>query len=169
MPNVREAQAPLRARYKTDPSSAAVIDRGRSSGHDVRDPFHARTIPQGASEPFVVAVHRGHGGPHDAATPGDMLCAAFACCYELTIRMVAAVMGLELTMLEVEVEGDVDLRGSLGMPAPVAFQRMRARTRVAIRSGGQPEIDRLLAMSQQCCVVGQTLASGVAIEYAVAT
>jgi hypothetical protein len=49
-----------------------------------------------------VATHRGHGGPHDAATPGDVLCAALACCHELTIRM-----------LEVKAEGDIDLRGSL--------------------------------------------------------
>ena len=170
MASVKEAQALLRAGYQADPSSAVVIDRARSADHELTDPFHAAVVPQGGAGALVVATHRGHGGPHDAATPGDMLCAALACCYELTIRMVANVMGLELTMLEVKVEGDVDLRGSLAMPAaPVGFLRMRTHTRVAIRNGGQPEINRLMAVSQQCCVVGQTLAAGVTIGHVVAT
>jgi uncharacterized OsmC-like protein len=93
MASVKEAQAPLRAKYKVDPSSAVVIDRARSATHELTDPFHAAVVLQGGPEALVVATHRGHGGPHDAATPGDMLCAALACCYELTIRMVANVMG----------------------------------------------------------------------------
>ena len=170
MANVREVQAPLRARYKADPSTAVVIDRARSAVHELADPFHAAVVPQGSSEALVVAIHRGHGGPHDAATPGDVLCAALACCHELTIRMVANMMGLELTLLEVEVEGDIDLRGSLGVPAvPVGFLRMRMHTRVGVRNGGQSEIDKLMAVSQQCCVVGKTLSAGVIIEHELAT
>jgi uncharacterized OsmC-like protein len=84
--------------------------------------------------------------------------------------MVANAMGFEVTMLEVKVEGEVDLRGSLAMPAaPVGFLRMRTHTRVGIRNGGQSEISRLMAVSQQCCVVGQTLVAGVPIEHEVAT
>ena len=170
MANVRELQAPLRARYKADPSTAVVIDRARSAAYELADPFHASVVPQGSSEASVVATHRGHGGPHDAATPGDVLCAALACCHELTIRMVANMMGLELTLLEVEVEGDIDLRGSLGVPAvPVGFLRMRTLTRVGVRTGGQSEIDKLMAVSQKCCVVGQTLSAGVTIEHELAT
>jgi uncharacterized OsmC-like protein len=99
-----------------------------------------------------------------------MLCAALACCQELTIRMVANLMGLELATLEVKVEGDVDLRGSLGVPGvPVGFQGMRVQVRVAARNGGPSEIDRLLRTAQNCCVVGETLRAGVAVEYRMAT
>lgn len=84
--------------------------------------------------------------------------------------MVANMMGLELTLLEVQVEGDIDLRGSLGVPAvPVGFLRMRTHTRVGVRNGGQSEIDKLMAVSQQCCVVGKTLSAGVIIEHKLAT
>jgi len=84
--------------------------------------------------------------------------------------MVANMMGLELTLLEVEVEGDIDLRGSLGVPAvPVGFLRMRTLTRVGVRTGGQSEIAKLMAVSQKCCVVGQTLSAGVTIEHELAT
>jgi uncharacterized OsmC-like protein len=84
--------------------------------------------------------------------------------------MVANMMGLELTLLEVKVEGDIDLRGSLGMPAvPVGFLRMRTHTRVVVGNGRQSEIDKLMAVSQQCCVVGKTLSAGVTIEHELAT
>ncbi len=170
MPSVREAQAPLRARYKAEPSTALVVDRARSAPHDLADPFHAVVIPQGASDGLIVATHAGHGGPHDGPTPGDVLCAALACCFELTIRMVANLMGLELTTLAVEVEGDVDRRGSLGMPAvPVGFLKMRVRTRVGVLGAGSSEIDRLLRTAQQCCVVSQTLRAGIPLEYSVVT
>lgn len=170
MPNVRDIQAPLLARYKTEPSAAFVVDRARTEQHDVADPFHAAVKPQGASVGIMVATHAAHGGPHDGPTPGDVLCAALACCHELTVRMVANAMGFELSELEVNVEGDVDVRGSLGMPgAPVGFTAMRVHTRVALRNGGSPEISRLLKIAQNCCVVGQTLRGGVHIEHVTAS
>jgi organic hydroperoxide reductase OsmC/OhrA len=80
--------------------------------------------------------------------------------------MVAGAMGLELGILEVEVEGEVDVRGSLGMPeAPVGFRRMRVFTRVELQNGGPSEVRRLLGTAQALCVVGQTLRNGVALEH----
>lgn len=166
MPSVKDAQAPLRARYKADPASALVVDRATSTHHDLADPFHAGVQAQGASGEWRVATHAGHGGPHDGATPGDALCAALACCHELTLRMVANLMGLELSVLDVEVEGDVDLRGSLGArDVRVGFSRLQVKTRIALANGSPGDVDRLIATAQQCCVVGQTLRAGVPIEH----
>lgn len=163
---VRERQAPLRAQYKADPASAMVIDRAGSRDYDLQDPFHSSVCAQGATGALRSATHRGHGGPHDDATPGDVLCAALCCCFDLTIRMVANGMGLEIDTLDVRVEGDVDLRGSLGVSGvPVGFQAMRVRTTIGLRNGGQPEVTRLLRTAEACCVVGQTLRAGVGIEY----
>ncbi|WKE67221.1 OsmC family protein [Gallaecimonas kandeliae] len=166
MTSVRELQAPLRDRYKGDPSAALVVDRAATADHDVTDPFHASVSAQGAANTMLVATHRGHGGPHDAATPGDLLCAALCACHELTLRMVANLMGLEIDTLEVRVEGDVDLRGSLGMgTAPVGFQAMRVQTKVSLRNGGPSEVARLMRTAEACCVVGQTLQAGVPVEH----
>jgi uncharacterized OsmC-like protein len=80
--------------------------------------------------------------------------------------MAANGMGLEIDTLDVRVEGDVDLRGSLGVSGvPVGFQAMRVRTTIGLRNGGQPEVTRLLRTAEACCVVGQTLRAGVGIEY----
>jgi uncharacterized OsmC-like protein len=67
------------------------------------------------------------GGPHDAPTPGDMLCAALAACQDSSIRMVANLYSIELKFLQVCVEADVDVRGTLAVDenVPVVFQSMR--------------------------------------------
>ena len=166
MTSVRELQAPLRALYKREPEAAGVVDRAVTAAHDVGDPFHASVLAQGAAGPMTAATHRGHGGPHDAATPGDVLCAALCCCFELTVRMVANAMNLEIAALEVRVEGHVDLRGSMGMSgAPVGFQAMHVDTKITLRNGGSAEIERLLRTAEACCVVGQTLRAGVGVDY----
>lgn len=168
MKSVREQQTPLRARYQHEPAAALVVDRAATANHDVSDPFHASVSAQGGATAIPVATHQGHGGPHDAATPGDLLCAALCSCHELTVRMVANVMGLEIETLEVRAEGDVDLRGSLGMgTAAVGFQAMRVRTQIRLRNGGSTEISRLMRAAEACCVVGQTLRTGVSVEYVV--
>ena len=62
-----------------------------------------------------VGVHRTIGGLHDAPTPGYILCAALAACQDSSVRMVANILGITLEYLEVEVTGDVDVRGTLAM------------------------------------------------------
>jgi uncharacterized OsmC-like protein len=73
--------------------------------------------------------------------------------------MVAANMGLGDIGLRVLVEGDLDLRGTLGTPGvPVGFQAIRVEFRVA----GSVEPDRLERFrerTERYCVVFQTLAA----------
>jgi hypothetical protein len=85
-----------------------------------------------------VGVHRAVGGPHDAPTPGDILCAALAACQDSTVRMVANLMGVELEFLEVEVTADADVRGALAidMQVPVGFQSMRCDVLLIIKMYG---------------------------------
>ena len=112
-PRVFEIQIPLRQRYKAEPETALVIDRARAIGNDPDDPFHSIVMPMpqcGIAIP--VGVHRAIGGLHDAPTPGDILCAALAACQDSSVRMVANLLGITLESLEVEVTGDVDVRGT---------------------------------------------------------
>jgi hypothetical protein len=119
-PRVFEIQIPLRQRYQAEPKAALVIDRARALGNDSDDPFHSIVMPMpecGIAVP--VGVHRAVGGLHDAPTPGDLLCAALAACQDSSVRMVANILGITLDSLEVEVTGDVDVRGTLAMNAEV--------------------------------------------------
>ena len=159
--SVFDAQSPLRQQYKEIPTAALVTDHARTGGIDPADPFHAYVEPMdGCGVSVPVGVHRALGGPHDAPTPGDMLCAALAACQDSSIRMVANLMGVELTALEVRVTGTVDVRGTLAMhkDVPVGFQSLHCEVQLKARDGTPPELlDRLCVAAERCCVVQQTL------------
>jgi uncharacterized OsmC-like protein len=160
-PNVFEIQVPLRQRYKAEPTAALVIDRAHALGNDSDDPFHSIVMPMprcGIAVP--VGVHQAVGGLHDAPTPGDLLCAALAACQDTSVRMVANILGITLESLEVEVTGDVDVRGTLAMNAavPVGFQTIRCAVRLKARKGTDPALlEKLRIAAQRSCVVQQTL------------
>ena len=159
--SVYEIQTPLRARYKSSPEAAMVSDHARTTGSDPRDPFHATVEPMtGCGVTVPVGVHRAVGGPHDAPTPGDILCAALASCQDSAVRMVANMLGVELEFLEVEVTAEADVRGAMAMDrqVPVGFQAMRCDVRLRAKEGTSPEIlDKLRVAAERCCVVQQTL------------
>ena len=105
---------------------------------------------------YAAQAHVGVGGPGTAACSGDLLLGALAACAQLTAQLVAANMGLDLRVA-VSVEGDLDLRGTLGLPdAPVGFEALRLRFTVA---GDVPpeRLERLQARTERYCVVLQTL------------
>lgn len=163
---LRDAQARLRAHYKTSPRAALVTDHARTDGNPA-DPFHATVTPapeHGVRVP--VGIHRAIGGLHDAPTPGDLLCAALAACQDSAIRIVADVMGIELLALEVEVTGDVDVRGAMGVDrdVPVGFQSMQCRVRLRAKDGTSPALlEKLRVSAERSCIVTQTLRAGVPV------
>ncbi len=160
-PSVYAVQKPLKAKYQSAPELATVVDHARTSGDVAEDPFHSRVEPMdGCGVSIPVGVHAGVGGLHDAPTPGDLLCAALAACQDSAIRMVANLLGIELTALEVRVSATVDLRGALGMEAsvPVGFQSMTCDVQLKVKEGTSPALlEKLQVAAQRCCVVRQTL------------
>ncbi len=160
-PSVYAVQKPLKAKYQSAPELATVVDHARTSGDVAADPFHSRVEPMdGCGVSIPVGVHAGVGGLHDAPTPGDLLCAALAACQDSAIRMVANLLGIELTALEVRVSATVDLRGALGMEAsvPVGFQSMTCDVQLKVEEGTSPALlEKLQVAAQRCCVVRQTL------------
>ncbi len=72
-------------------------------------------------------AHAGVGGPGTGACSSDLLLGALAACAQLTYQLVAAAMGIETNRIEAVVEGDLDLRGTLGIAddVPFGFERIR--------------------------------------------
>jgi len=166
--SVFEIQVPLRQRYKVDPKAALITDSAYARGKIADDPFHSIVMPMPKSGIAVpVGVHSALGGLHDAPNPGDILCAALAACQDSSVRMVANILGITLECLEVEVTGDVDVRGTLAMDAqvPVGFQTLRCVVRLGAAKNTNPRLlEKLQAASQRSCVVKQTLLHSPAIE-----
>jgi uncharacterized OsmC-like protein len=165
--NVRELQTPIKAKYQENPDLARITMTVRSGSSDLTDPLHCAIRPDAADVDWNSGAHPGVGGAGDVPCSGDLLLGALAACQEITIRMVAAAMGLELESLEVEASGEMDLRGTLGMDReiPVGLQRIRCETRVSVKDDGRPErAKRLLENAERYCVVLNTLRNGVPVE-----
>lgn len=166
---IAEVQDPLREHYRDEPADALITDRGRSVSIRMDDPVHTWASPgsQDYGEPWPLGVHRAVGGLHDAPNPGDLLCQALASCMDSVVRMIADRHGIPLQRLEVEVEGDVDVRGTLRVSreVPVGFQQLRCRVRAALLPGVDAALVRkLMAASEHSCVNLATLRGGVPID-----
>ena len=165
--HVRAIQAPLRERYRSDPSSAMVPLTVHNARSDLADPLHCLVAPDTVpGERWRSGAHAAVGGAGDVACSGDLLLGALAACQEVTLRMVAANMGVELEALDVEVEGDWDVRGTLAMGEyPVGLTAIRCRTHVVVKDDGRGvRAERLLRSAEKYCVVLDTLRRGVPVE-----
>ena len=166
--DIRARQAPLRERYEQDPATAIQRLHVRSDGVALADPLHAVSGP--AQLPEVVwrsGAHPAVGGEGDAPCSGDLLLGALAACQEITLRMVAANMGVEINDLAMDVEADWDSRGTLAMGRefPVGIRAIRCRTRVTIADDAKGErAARLLRSAERYCVVLDTLRTGVEVD-----
>jgi uncharacterized OsmC-like protein len=79
--------------------------------------------------------------------------------------MVAANMGLEGVEVSVTVEGDLDLRGTLGTPGvPVGFEAIRVRFSLSGDGIQEERLARLRDRTERYCVVLQTLLAPPTIE-----
>lgn len=166
--DMRALQAPLRARYRAHPEQANILDRAVIRSANLRDPFHSSVrLGSHSAADFAFGVHAAIGGPHDLPVPGDLLCAALAACLESCLRIVANFMQIELEALDIEVEGDVDVRGTLGTErdVPVGFTAIRAQVNLRAAPGTRQDRLRHLALAaERACVILDTLRRGVPVS-----
>src|SRR5438105_15111520 len=109
--DVRGLQKPLKDRYRGDPTAARITMRAEGATGD--SPL-ACSVDLGRAIQQAEA-HAGVGGPGTVACSGDLLLGALAACAQLTCQLVATAMGVPVREVRVTVDGDVDLRGTLGM------------------------------------------------------
>jgi uncharacterized OsmC-like protein len=152
-------QRPIKERYSQEPESARITLR--ASGAAATDAMSC-SVDIGRAV-YAAQAHVGVGGMGTAACSGDLLLGALAACAQLTSQMVAANMGLVDLAISVDVEGDLDLRGTLGVPdVPVGFQEIRVR--FGVRGDVAPDrLERLKERTERYCVVLQTLLAAPSI------
>jgi uncharacterized OsmC-like protein len=155
--DLRERQAPIKERYRSEPGEARITLTARGNQGD--EPV-ACSIDLGRAIQQAEA-HVGVGGPGTAACSGDLLLGALAACAQVTCQMVATAMGIETERIEVVVEGDLDLRGTLGVSreAPVGFESIRLRFEIDAPKASHEQLQELVGKSERYCTVLQTLVS----------
>ena len=164
--NLRERQAPLKERFTTDPDTAKATMTVRSVTEPSPNPTRVRIHSEaGNGVSWDVGAHALAAGDGDLPCSGDIFLASLAACQEITIRMVAAAMGIELKRLAVTVEGDMDFRGTMGVDAgtPVGYQAIRVNVQVDA-DAPEDRLQRLMQRAEKYCVVSATLKNPPAVE-----
>jgi uncharacterized OsmC-like protein len=160
--DLRETQAPIKERYREVPEDALVTLSARGSQED--DPVNC-SVDLGRAIQKAEA-HYGVGGPGAGACSGDLLLGALAACAQITCQMVASALGIETRRIEVAVEGDLDLRGTLGVSreANVGFDAIRLRFEIDAPEATPEQLQELVTKTERYCTVLQTLKSPPPIE-----
>ena len=153
--DLRAIQKPLKEQYRSDPHSSRITLRAHS---DQSDTPIACSVEVG-QKIFEAQAHSGVGGPGTAACSGDLLLGALAACAQLTCQLVATAMGIPFEHIGVEVEGEMDLSGTLGISkeVPIGFQDIHARFDIKAPDATPDQLAALKDKTEQYCVVMQTL------------
>ena len=157
---LRDAQRPLKERYRDSPDAALLTLRA-----DGELGSEAVSCSVETGRALVEAgLHPASGGDGMLACSGDMLLQALVACAGVTLRSVAVNRSLEVSG-RVVAEGDLDFRGTMGVDreAPVGFTAIRLRFELDSEAGDE-ELEALLETTERYCVVYQTLAGGVPLE-----
>lgn len=158
--DLQEAQEPLKEKYDADPEAAMITLTASGEEHgDAR----ACSVEVGQAL-YEAQLHEGTGGPGTAACSGDLLLGALAACSQLTAQAVADAFGADVEV-SVDVAGNLDLRGTLGVDedVPVGFQDVRLDVTVE----GDVDEETAAALqkyTERYCVVYRTLVDPPAIE-----
>jgi len=132
-----------------------------AGGEDTSRP-HAFTVDAG--EPAVLL------GADTGPNPAEHLLHALAACLTTSLVYVAAARKVALTSVESTLEGEMDVRGCLGIDQEYrnGFTRIRAEFRV---SGDAPEekLREIVERGRQCSAVFDMVSNGVPVDIEVVT
>ena len=148
------AQAPLRERYSKDSRAAFLTLKARGTPGDGTVTCNVET-GRGLA---LAGIHPKAGGSGRELCSGDKLLEALVACAGVSLTAAAAMLDIPLKSSSVTAEGDVDLRGTLGISpdVPVGFKEIRVDIEV---DAGVPEEKRgaLLELVERYCVIFNTL------------
>ena len=160
--DIRSLQKPLKEQYRRDPVSSRITLTAK--GSETKTPLSC-SVDIGRAI-YQAEAHKGVGGTGNAACSGDLLIGALAACAQLTCQLVATAMGVPTRHIEVTVNGDMDLQGTLGLSkdVPVGFQAIRLQFKLDAPDATPEQLRSLQEKTEQYCVVMQTLLHPPRIE-----
>jgi uncharacterized OsmC-like protein len=106
-----------------------------------QDIAHQQTFALEADEPPILA------GQDKGANPVEHLLNALAACLTTTLVYHAAVRGIEIRSIESTLEGDLDLRGFLGLSSDVRPGYQNIRVKFSVDTDAE-NLERLKALSK---------------------
>jgi uncharacterized OsmC-like protein len=158
---LRGRQAPLKARYREEPSAATVVLKAEGQLDT-----EALTCKVETGRALVEAgLHPATGGSGSFACSGDMLLEALVACAGVTLNAVATSLGIPVRGGTVRAEGELDFRGTLAVSkeTPVGFKNIRLILDLDTDADAE-QIATLTRLTERYCVIYQTLKNPPALE-----
>ena len=160
---LRTKQAPLKSRYKADPSSAlfTLKSSGTLSSTSIACSLSSGPAIKSAKSK-IAGLHPAAGGDDPEISgelcSGEMLLEALVACAGVTLKAVATAMEVHIKEGEVRAEGDLDFRGTMGVDksAPVGFVEIRLAF-ILNTDAEQSTVEKLIQLTERYCVVLQTI------------
>jgi uncharacterized OsmC-like protein len=151
---LRQLQAPIKARYKEHPEAAKHTFRARGTLMPDRPSVRIET----AFAQYDAGLHEKAGGSGTEACSGDLLLESLVACAGVTFNVVATAMGIGFRSAQVVVEGEGDFRGTLGLAkdVPVGITELRLRFEIDTDASDE-QLATLLRLTERYCVILQTL------------
>ena len=151
---LNRVQTPFKEKYRLNPSTAQTKLAARAVlGADIT------CTNKIGNHNVETGMHPGVGGSLENICPATVFLDSLASCAGIVMGAVATHMGIEIRSGAVCVEGDLDLRGTLGVADNVEVGFKEIRMSIGIDTGAsKQEINTLLKMTEKYCVVYQTLA-----------
>jgi uncharacterized OsmC-like protein len=157
---LREIQGPLKAKYRADPTAALITLKATSIAGDgiICKVTTGRMMAE-------AGLHPAAGGDGFSVCSGDMLLEALAACAGVTLKAVATAIEFDLQDATIQVEGDLDFRGTLSVEksAPVGFKIIRLSFQLRTTEP-KDKIATLIKLTERYCVVYQTLLQGSSLD-----
>jgi uncharacterized OsmC-like protein len=160
--DIRSIQKPLKEQYRREPASSRITLTAK--GSESATPLSC-SVDIGRAI-YQAEAHLGVGGPGTAACSGDLLLGALAACAQVTCQLVATAMGIPTQRINVTVNGDMDLAGTLGISkdVPVGFEAIRVTFEIDAPQATRDQLQTLHEKTEQYCVVLQTMLHPPKIE-----
>ena len=160
--DLRSIQKPLKEKYRSDPNSSRIT----LNAHSAESSTPIACSVEVGQKLIEAQAHRGVGGPGTAACSGDLLLGALAACAQLTCQLVAVAMGIPVEHIRVDVAGEMDLSGTLGIAkdVPVGFQNIHATFDISAPQATPEQLAALKEKTEQYCVVMRTLQEPPAVK-----
>jgi uncharacterized OsmC-like protein len=158
----------------TSPLHAAYEDRSKDRPETAHVTLHAKGFVgsdgickiDGGKAGAEVGVHPILGGDGKSACAGDMLLEALVGCAGVTLGQMATAMEIDLRKAAIRAEGDLHVRGLLGMSEQVPVRLHNIRLHFDVDSDATEEqLPVLVRLTERYCVVSRTLNPPAAVTF----
>ena len=158
---LREIQAPLKQRYRDDPTSAVIRMSAQGSVSTNEVACQVQTC-QGTT---IAGLHSAAGGDGTQACSVDMLLQSLVACSGVTLAAVATALSIPLQSAQILAEAELDFRGTLGVDraAPVGIVSLWLNFQIA-SPADDGQLSKLVELTERYCVVLRTLAEPATVK-----